>query len=85
MKLKKINTNNLVPKNVPMFCVECFYTMNKRKKLLEEFKGLPKCDITGLPQHLGEISRGTRWCSGGIFPEQTTVITVTKYFTTRYR
>ena len=37
-----------------MFWVECFYTMDKRKKLLREFKGLPKCDVTGLPQHLGE-------------------------------
>ena len=37
-----------------MFWVECFYTMDKRKKLLQEFKGLPKCDVTGLPQHLGK-------------------------------
>ena len=36
-----------------MFWVECFVTMDKRKKLLREFKGLPKCDVTGLPQHLG--------------------------------
>ena len=36
-----------------MFWVECFYTMDKRK-LLREFKGLPKCDITGLPQNLGK-------------------------------
>ena len=28
--------------------------MDKRKKLLREFKGLPKCDVTGLPQHLGQ-------------------------------
>jgi len=41
-----------------MFWVECFYTMGKRKKLLQEFKGFPKCNITGLPQHLGE---GQRW------------------------
>ena len=37
-----------------MFWVECFYTMDKRKKLLQEFKRLPKCDVTGLPQHLGQ-------------------------------
>ena len=37
-----------------MFWVECFYTMEKRKKVVQEFKGLPKCDMTGLPQHLGE-------------------------------
>ena len=28
--------------------------MDKRKKLFREFKGLPKCDVTGLPQHLGQ-------------------------------
>ena len=37
-----------------MFWVECFYTMDKRKKVVREFKGLPKCDLTYLPQHLGE-------------------------------
>ena len=37
-----------------MFWVECFYTMDKRKKVVQEFKGLPKCDLTGFPQHLGE-------------------------------
>ena len=37
-----------------MFWVECFYTMDRRKKVVREFKGLPKCDITGFPQHLGE-------------------------------
>ena len=37
-----------------MFWVECFYTMDKRKKVVQEFKGLPKCDMTGFPQHLGE-------------------------------
>ena len=40
-----------------MFWVECFMTMDKRKKVLQEFKGLPKCDVTGFPQHLGE----NRW------------------------
>ena len=40
-----------------MFWVECFYTMDKRKKVVQEFKGLPKCDLTGFPQHLGE----NRW------------------------
>ena len=37
-----------------MFWVECSVTIDKRKKLLQEFKGLPKCDVTGFPQHLGE-------------------------------
>ena len=37
-----------------MFWVERFVTMDKRKKVLQEFKGLPKCDVTGFPQHLGE-------------------------------
>ena len=37
-----------------MFWVECFYTMDKRKKVVQELKGLPKCDITSFPQHLGE-------------------------------
>ena len=37
-----------------MFWVECFVTMDKRMKLLREFKELPKCDVTGFTQHLGE-------------------------------
>ena len=37
-----------------MFWVECFYTMEKRKKVVQELKGLPKCSLTGFPQHLGE-------------------------------
>ena len=37
-----------------MFWVHCFYTMEKRKKVVQEFKGLPKCSLTFLPQHLGE-------------------------------
>ena len=28
--------------------------MDKRKKVVQELKGLPKCDVTGFPQHLGE-------------------------------
>ena len=32
-----------------MFWVECFVTVDQRKKVLQEFKGLPKCDVTGLP------------------------------------
>ena len=40
-----------------MFWVHCFYTMDRRKKVVQEFKGLPKCDLTGLPQHLGEDRR----------------------------
>ena len=48
---------NVLPLEVQvkiMFWVHCFYTMDQRKKVLQEFKGLPKCDLTGLPQHLGE-------------------------------
>ena len=37
-----------------MFWVHCFYTMDKRKKVVQELKGLSKCDLTGFPQHLGE-------------------------------
>ena len=37
-----------------MFWVHCFYTMDKRKKVVQELKGLYKCDLTGFPQHLGE-------------------------------
>ena len=37
-----------------MSWVHCFYTMDKRKKMVREFKGLPKCDLTGFPQILGE-------------------------------
>ena len=36
-----------------MFWVECFYTMDKRKKVVQELKGLPQCELTGFPQHLG--------------------------------
>ena len=28
--------------------------MDKRKKVVRELKGLPKCDLTGFPHHLGE-------------------------------
>ena len=41
-----------------MFWVECFYTMDKRKKVVREFKGLPICSMTGYPKHLGE---GLHW------------------------
>ena len=41
-----------------MFWVHCFYTMDKRKKVVQELKGLPKCSLTGFPQHLGE---GRHW------------------------
>ena len=37
-----------------MFWVHCFYTMDKRKKVVQEFEELPKCSITGFPQRLGE-------------------------------
>ena len=40
-----------------MFWVHCFYTMDKRKKVVQELKGLPHCELTGFPQHLGEDRR----------------------------
>ena len=43
-----------------MFWVECFYTMDKRKKVVRELKGLPKCSMTGYPKHLGEDLRWTQ-------------------------
>ena len=48
---------NVLPLEVQVkiiFWVECFVMMDKRKKVNQEFKGLPKCDVTGFPQHLGE-------------------------------
>ena len=41
-----------------MFWVHCFYTMDERKKVVQEFKALPKCDLTGFPKILGE---GLHW------------------------
>ena len=41
-----------------MFWVECFYTIDERKKVVQEFKALPKCALTGFPQILGE---GLHW------------------------
>ena len=32
-----------------MFWVHCFYAMDKRKKVVQELKGLPKCDLTEFP------------------------------------
>ena len=37
-----------------MFWVHCFYTMDKRKKVVQQFNALPKCNLTGWPQRLGE-------------------------------
>ena len=37
-----------------MFWVECIFTNEKRRKVNQELKGLPKCDLTGFPQNLGE-------------------------------
>ena len=48
---------NVLPLEVQvkiMFWVHCFYTMDKRKKVVRDLKSLPKCDLTLLPQHLGE-------------------------------
>ena len=52
---------NVLPLEVQikiMFWVHCFYTMDKRKKVVQEFKALPKCSIMGYPKHLGE---GLHW------------------------
>ena len=48
---------NVLPLEVQvkiMFWAECMLTNDKRKKVNQEFKGLPKCDVTGFPQNLGE-------------------------------
>ena len=48
---------NVLPLEVQvkiMFWVECFYTMDKRKKVVRELRGLPICSMTGYPKHLGE-------------------------------
>ena len=48
---------NVLPLEVQvkiMFWVECFYTMDKRKKVVQQFKELPKCSVTGFPQRLGD-------------------------------
>ena len=48
---------NVLPLEVQvkiMFWVECFYTMDKRKKVVRELRGLPICAMTGYPKHLGE-------------------------------
>ena len=37
-----------------MFWVECFYTMDKRKKVVQELKRLPQCSLTRFPRTLGE-------------------------------
>ena len=52
---------NVLPLEVQvkiMFWVHCFYTMDKRKKVVQEFKELPKCNVTGWPQRLGDHL----WC-----------------------
>ena len=68
----RMNYRGLVnPKNKPfgrvlplevqvkiMFWVHCFYTIDRRKKVVQELKGLPKCDLKGYPQILGE---GRHW------------------------
>ena len=40
-----------------MFWVHCFYTMDKRKKVVRELNELPKCSATGFPRTLGEDLR----------------------------
>ena len=37
-----------------MFWVHCFYTMDKRKKVVRELNGLPICRMTGWPKNLGQ-------------------------------
>ena len=46
-----------------MFWVHCFYTIDKRRKVVRELKRLPKCNVTGLPQRLGE----GRWWNQVVF------------------
>ena len=48
---------NVLPLEVQikiMFWVECFYTMDKRKKVVHELNGLPICSLTGWPKNLGQ-------------------------------
>ena len=48
---------NILPLEIQvkiMFWVHCFCTMDLRKKVLAQFKSLPKCDVTGLPRKLGD-------------------------------
>jgi len=37
-----------------MFWVHCFRTIDWRRRVLAQFKALPKCDVTGLPRKLGD-------------------------------
>ena len=37
-----------------MFWVHCFYTMDKRKKVVREIRRLPYCSLTGFPRNLGD-------------------------------
>ena len=64
-----------------LFWVECFYTMDKRKKVLQEFKGLPKCNITGFRQHLREGQQWNQWCFAYMRTEEATI---TDSWTTGY-
>ena len=96
-QLVKMDCRGLVdPKNKPfghvlplevqvkiMFWVYCFYTMDKRKKVVREFKGLPKCDLTLLPQHL--VGTGPKWWCVCTRSEAATVTIATASWTTGYR
>ena len=60
-----------------MFWVECMLTNEKRQKVNQELKGLPKCDVTGFPQYLGE----DRWWNKVVVR----LHAPTDYLTTSYR
>ena len=66
-----------------MFWVDCFYTMDKRKKLLREFKGLPK-GRQAPHNTLAKINGGTKWCFAYIRLEHPTVTTAFDYSITSY-
>ena len=60
-----------------MFWVHCSYTMDKRKKVVQELKGLPKCDLTGFPNTWAKIGGGTKWWCGYTHPGEMAVTTAT--------
>ena len=65
-----------------MFWVECFVTMDKRKKLLREFKGLPNATLQASHNTSDRMSCGTKWWCVLMLPGHPTV---TDYLTTGYR
>ena len=68
--------------------VECFVTMDKRKKLLGKFKGLPNATLQASHNTSDRMSGGTKWWCVFLLPRHltvTTATTATDYMTTGYR